>query len=136
MRANFGAFGDDYDGRRMQTLVAELERLFSRVRIDDQIIIGGGTPIKKYLSATATWNPGSLTALGWGVSVSNVSTTVTVTGAALGDLALASFSLDLQGLELFPYVSAANTVTCVLSNKTATTVNLAEGTLRASVLQH
>ena len=136
MKAGLPRFEDDYDGRKMREAMAELERLFARIRIDDQIIIGGGTPIKKYLSTTATWNPGNLDPLGWGTSVSNTSTTVALTGAALGDIALASFSLDLQGLDLIPYVSAANTVTCILRNQTATAVNLASGTLRVGVLQH
>lgn len=136
MRANLGRLGDDYDGRKMRALVETLEQLLARIHTDDQIIIGGGTPITKYLSTTATWNPASLAAIGWGVSVSRASTTVTLTGAALGDIALASFSLDLQGLELSAYVSSANTVTCLLVNNSASAVNLAEGTLRVAVLQH
>ena len=140
MRAEFGRFEDQYEGpalgRRLRQLADELERLFAKIRPDDQLIIGGGTPIKKYLSTTATWNPGALAKIGYGVSVSRTTTTVTLTGAALGDIALASFSLDLQGLKLRAYVSSANTVTVVLSNDGGVAVDLASGTLRVSVLQH
>lgn len=81
------------------------------------------------LKVTATWDPAS-------VSVgASVTTTVTVTGAALGDFTLASFSLSLSGLVLTSYVSAANTVTVVLSNPTAAAVDLASGTLAVLVFK-
>ena len=80
------------------------------------------------LSATATWNPASV------ASGAQATTTVTVTGAALGDHAIASFSLDLAGAVLNAYVSAANTVTVVLSNMTAGAIDLASGTLSVRVL--
>lgn len=54
---------------------------------------------------------------------------ITVTGAALGDEVRASFSLDLQGLRLDAYVSAANTVKFRFSNPTAGAVNLGSGTV-------
>jgi hypothetical protein len=55
--------------------------------------------------------------------------TVTVTGAALGDVVDRSFNLDLQGLDLHTYVSAADTVTYYFANETGGTVNLGEGSL-------
>ncbi|MGH2559897.1 MAG: right-handed parallel beta-helix repeat-containing protein [Thermomicrobiales bacterium] len=64
---------------------------------------------------------------------SQSTTTVTVTGAALGDVAEASMSVDLQGMQLTAYVSALNTVTCVMRNGTAGAINLASGTLRVRV---
>ena len=79
--------------------------------------------------ATATWDPASL------ASGSSVSTTVTVSGAALGDFVLASFSLSLSGLTLSAYVSAANTVTVVIGNHTGTAVDIASGTLKVLVLK-
>lgn len=60
-------------------------------------------------------------------------TTVTVTGAALGDYAEASMSVDLAGTALRAYVSAADTVTVVQRNDTGANVNLASGTLRVRV---
>lgn len=60
-------------------------------------------------------------------------TTVTVTGAALGDYASASFSLNLQGIILSAWVSAANTVSVRFQNETGGSINLGSGTLRARV---
>lgn len=79
------------------------------------------------LAGSATWDPGSVATGG------SASTTVSVTGAALGHFVQAAFSLDLQGLTLTAYVSSANTVTAVLANNTAGAVDLASGTLSVSV---
>lgn len=100
---------------------------------------GGGTLVATQIgihtlgigqaATTATWNPGSVAA------GSSTTTTVTVSGATLGDFVLASFSLDLQGLTLAHYVSSSNTVTVVLSNMTASAIDLASGTLKVLVLR-
>jgi hypothetical protein len=63
------------------------------------------------------------------------STDVTVTGAALGDVVLASFSVDTVDSAIVAAVTAANTVTVTVLNNTAGAVNLAAGTLRLYVLQ-
>lgn len=61
-------------------------------------------------------------------------TTVTVTGAALGDFVVGvSLGVSAAGLNLFGYVSAADTVTVVAENKTGSAVDLASTTLRALV---
>lgn len=78
---------------------------------------------------SATWDPGSVAA---GASIS---TTVTVSGAALGDFVLTSFSLDLQGMDIGGYVSATNTVTVILSNLTGAAIDLGSGTLAVLVLK-
>lgn len=77
------------------------------------------------LIGTATYDPPSLAA------GSTTSTTVTVTGATLGMGVVLSFSLDLQGIELYGNVSAANTVTAWMKNQTGGTLDLASGTLKA-----
>lgn len=59
--------------------------------------------------------------------------TVTVTGAALGDYARASYSLDLQGITLFAWVSATDTVKALFFNQTGGTIDLGPGTLRVKV---
>lgn len=79
------------------------------------------------LSGTATYDPPSL-ADGVGVT-----TTITVTGAAVGDFVLVSFSLDLQGITLTGYVSVADTVSARLQNESGGTLDLASGTLKARV---
>lgn len=81
------------------------------------------------LKTDTTWDPASIASGG------SVSTTATVAGAALGDFALASFSLNLAGLTLSAYVSATNTVTVVLSNLTGAAVNLTSGTLSVLVFK-
>ena len=64
-------------------------------------------------------------------SGAQATTTVTVTGAALGMYARASMSVDLQAMQLTAYVSAADTVTCVMKNDSGGAVDLASATLRA-----
>ena len=117
-------------GRVMRGILKDIETAFLKIRVDDQIIIGGGTPILKHLSTTATWNPGNL------ADNTQTSVATTLTGAALGDEVTCSFSLDLQLLQLTGHVSAANTVTVVLRNGTGGAIDLASGTLRVSVWQH
>jgi len=60
---------------------------------------------------------------------------VTVTGAVLGDYAIASMSVDTQGLQLTASVTAADTVTVVLANHTGLGINLASGTLSVLVIR-
>jgi len=80
------------------------------------------------LSGSATYNPPNL------VDGAGDTTTVTVTGAALGDLVeCVSFSLDLQGITVTGYVSAANTVSVRFQNESGGTLDLGSGTLLARV---
>jgi hypothetical protein len=61
-------------------------------------------------------------------------TTVTVTGAALGDFVLGvSLGVDAAGVILDGYVSAADTVTVNLHNESGGAVNLASTTLAVLV---
>lgn len=62
-----------------------------------------------------------------------VSTTVTVTGAVLGQEAAAAFNHDLLSVTLWAYVSAVDTVTAVFLNETGAGVTLAAGTVRGFV---
>jgi hypothetical protein len=62
-------------------------------------------------------------------------TDVVVTGAALGDVVLVSFSLDAVDTVVTAAVTAANTVTVVVLNNTAGAVDLAAGKLILYVLQ-
>ena len=96
-------------------------------------LVGTQVGIHSFALGTAatstTWDPGSIANGG------SATTTVTISGANLGDFSMASFSLGLQGLSLSSYISAANTVTVVLSNLTGAAVDLSSGTLRVLVLQ-
>lgn len=82
-----------------------------------------------YLHGSATYDPGSL------ADAAGATTTVTVTGAVLGDFVVASFSLDLQGISLTAYVSAADTVSVRFQNESGGVLDLASGTLRATVIR-
>lgn len=79
------------------------------------------------LVGTATYDPASL------ADGAGVTTTVTVTGAALGDFAEASFSIDLASVMLTSWVSAVNTVSVRFQNESGGVVDLASGTIRAQV---
>lgn len=62
-------------------------------------------------------------------------TTITVTGAALGDFCVGiSFGVDVAGQTVTCYVSAADTVSVRLQNESGGAVNLASTTIRAAVL--
>lgn len=62
-------------------------------------------------------------------------TTITVTGAALGDFAVASFSNDIVDQILLATVTSADTVTVVVQNESGVSnLDLSTGTLRVMVL--
>jgi hypothetical protein len=81
------------------------------------------------LVGSTTWDPGSV------AKNDVVEKEVTVTGAALGDFVIASFSLDLAGLDISAYVGAANRVDVILHNGTAGAVDLGSGTLKVLVFK-
>lgn len=94
--------------------------------IHEGLLFGDFATIKNLpLSGSATYNPASL------ADGAGATTTVTVTGALLGDFAEVSFSLDLQGITLTAWVSAADTVSVRFQNESGGTLDLASGTLRA-----
>lgn len=82
-----------------------------------------------YLRGSATYDAANL------IDGAGATGTVTVTGAALGDFALVSFGVDLQGITTTAWVSAANTVSFRLQNETAGALDLASTTVRALVLK-
>jgi hypothetical protein len=84
-------------------------------------------PAQGYLSGSATYDPANL------ADAAGVTTTVPVTGAALGDFACASFSNNLQGITLTAWVSAADTVSVRFQNESGGALDLASGTLRVRV---
>ncbi len=79
------------------------------------------------LTGSKTYDPASI------LDGGTQTTTVTVTGAALGSPAQAAFSLTVAGIIVTAYVSAADTVTVLLQNESGGTVDLASGTLSAWV---
>jgi len=68
------------------------------------------------------------------VDGAGATTTVTVTGAALGDFVTAvSMGVDLQGIQVTGWVSAADTVSVRFQNETGGTLDLASTTLAVRV---
>lgn len=104
------------------------------VRLNGGVVLGTSASAEKLKGAvvgTATWDP-ALIADG-----AMTSTTVTVTGAVLGDVAMASFTLAVPaGALLMASVTATDTVTVTLFNKTGGNLDLGSGTLRAVVWKH
>jgi hypothetical protein len=94
----------------------------------DMTFTGAGKITGNYTGST-TWDPGSI-AVGAMEAVD-----ITVTGAALGEMCLVSFSLDVTDLALTANVTATNTVTAVLSNNTGGAVDLASGTIAVKVFK-
>ena len=77
---------------------------------------------------SVVWDPASM------ATNTQTSTTLTVDGAAIGDVVAVGFSVAVPaGVLLVGSVTAANTVTATLMNHTAGTVNLVSGTLRARI---
>ena len=61
---------------------------------------------------------------------------VTIAGVALGDMVIgASLGVDLVGLTVTGYVSAANTVKFRIQNESGSTVNLASATMKIVVVR-
>lgn len=84
-----------------------------------------GTPIRTHRSVTAAWNPGAIT------NGTAVSTTVTVTGAAVGDNVRASYDQTLaDGMILSAQVTGAGTVTVSIFNATAGSLTPTSGNVR------
>jgi hypothetical protein len=80
-----------------------------------------------FLYGSATWDAADI------ATGASTTTTVTVTGAELGDIVRASHSISLSGCSLSGYVSSADTVTVVLTNNTGGNVKLGSGTVRVDV---
>jgi len=85
-------------------------------------------PSGKLLQGSVTWDAGSI------ADGNEEAKEVTVTGAALGDFVLASFSIDVADLSLSAAVTAADTITFVLSNNTGGAIDLVEATSYALVI--
>lgn len=80
------------------------------------------------LTGSATYDTASL------ADGAGATTTVTVTGAVLGDFCIVSLGVDLQGITVTGYVSAADTVSVRIQNESDGTLDLASTTIRAVVL--
>jgi len=81
-------------------------------------------------AVTCTLNAGNL------VDGAGETDDVTVSGVALGDMVIgASLGVDLVGLTVTGYVSAADTVKFRIQNESGSTVDLASSTLRIVIVR-
>lgn len=94
--------------------------------VDD--VAAARAPLAGLLRGSAVYDAASL------IDAAGATTTVTVTGAALGDFALASLGVDVAGITVSAWVSAADTVSVRLQNESGGTLDLASTTIRAAVI--
>lgn len=89
--------------------------------------------VEKFPESSKTYDPASI------ASGAVISTTVTVPGASVGDVALASHSdsstANADQLEISAKVTASDTVTVFFRNNYSSAVDLASGTLRVVVIK-
>lgn len=91
-----------------------------------------GNEIKNIWTATRSWDPGSLAD-----GATSPAVTLTISGATIGDPVMAGFSsITAPGWLLDAHVTAANTVSVTLTNKTGAAADLPNGTLRVTVMHH
>ncbi len=92
----------------------------------------GQSPVFTHLSVTAPWNTGTI------ANNATVSTDITVTGAALGDIAMVSHNA-LHGTNVVVLISAfvesTDKVRVVMRNESGASISLS-GTVRASVWKY
>lgn len=95
------------------------------------LVVNATANVTGVRTGTATWDP-ALIAVG-----AAATTTLTVTGAATGQVCMASLTtLTADTLVISAFPSAADTVRVVLNNNSAAGVDLASGTLRATCISH
>lgn len=95
-------------------------------------VINTGSLITVDKTASITFDPPSLAPSG--TTGDSTTTTVTLSGAAIGDNVSAAFSRYNASIRLHPVVSAADTVTVEFKNISATAVDLASGVLRVKLI--
>lgn len=83
--------------------------------------------LRKVLEGSATFDPASV------ANAAQTSTTVTVTGAALGDYVQVAPSISPAGIVISGHVTAADTVTVYYTNLSGGAIDLASHTIRALV---
>ncbi len=99
-----------------------------------------GSPVPgntlQLLYGSVVWNPGDIEDKD-NVGTSIEAKDVTVAGAALGDICIASLDVDITDLTISATVTAANTVSVVLFNGTATATDIgAAGTICNCIVFH
>ena len=100
----------------------------SRIQSGTTDIVHGNVVMGKAYKVTSTYDPPSL------ATNAQQSTTVTLTGATVGETVSVSFDKPLQGTRMWAEVTSTNTVTIYHRNDTGVTVDLASGTLTVKIV--
>ena len=121
---------DDGSAQMYATVTGNIARACTKALTltSSPVVFGDGNNFGLY-QTSATWDPASI------ANGASETKDVTLTGAALGDYAVASFSLDLTGISITAAVSAANHVDVTLTNNTGGAVNLGSGTVYVRVIK-
>lgn len=100
----------------------------SRIQNGTTDVVHGNVVVGKVYKATATYDPPSL------ATATQQSTTVTLTGATVGETVAVSFDKPLQGTRMWAEVTSTDTVTVYHRNDTGATVDLPSGTLTVKIV--
>jgi hypothetical protein len=100
------------------------------IEYDGTAVLVAGSPIAPVLRASATWNPANIS------DGAVTSTTITVTGAEVGDVVIAAHDqITTEEVLVSAHVRAADTVLVVIHNKTGSDLNIDSGTLYVTVFK-
>jgi hypothetical protein len=127
VRVNGCSYGIDVTPSCSNVTVGPSYVLNAATGVVRNLATGTSTTSLPIATSSANYDPPSL------ADGAGATTTVTATGAALGDMAQATFSQGLQGITLTAWVSAADTVSVRFQNESGATVDLASGTVKATV---
>jgi hypothetical protein len=101
------------------------------VNASSSLVVGSGSSVTKIVTGTTTYDPGSIT------DQTSVTTTLTVTGAAVGQVCMAALStIDSENLAVSAFPSGADTVRVVIVNVSGGNLSPGSGTLRATCMAH
>lgn len=99
--------------------------------IGTAVIGTGGSNLTGVYTGTTTYDPGAV------ADQASVTTTLTVTGAAVGQVCTAALStIDSENLLISAFPSAADTVRVVIGNLSGGPISPGSGTLRATCMKH
>lgn len=88
-----------------------------------------GNTVGLDLTFSAAYDPPNL------ADGAGTTTTIASAGVVLGDFAIASFSLDTQGILITAWVSAANVISIRFQNETGGALDIAAGTLTVKCIR-
>lgn len=125
-----GIFNGSTDTTIVGNVGADVTTLVSTTGYSE-LVLSGNNQLPAFvnfpLMASATYDPPSLN------DGDGDTTTIAVTGAAIGDFVDAAFSQDLQGITLTAYAFQNGGVAVRFQNESGGTIDLASGTLRVIV---